>query len=402
MKILHILDHYKPHFSGYVFRSNYILHNQKKMGIEPVVLTSPKQGEVRESVEFFDGIKIYRTLLSERHFGSIPFLKEAKLMNTLAKRIREIVSEIKPDIIHAHSPSLNGIPAQRVAEKMGLPVVYEVRAFWEDAAVDHETFKENSFKYKLSRLIETRLFKNVDAIFTICGGMKSEIVNRGVPESKITVIPNGVDTKKFSFMGRDKDLVKQLKINGRNVIGFIGSFYHYEGIDLLIDAFARILREDNDVILLLVGEGPEYMRMREKTDKMSLNGYVTFTGKIPHQEIKRYYSLMDILVYPRKSIRLTELVTPLKPLEAMAMGKVVVGSDVGGMKELIRDGHNGVLFESDRVESLVKKLLGLISNPGLREGLSREAVMYVRKERNWDNIIHRYIPVYERVLKTKN
>ncbi len=330
------------------------------------------------------------------------FIKEVRLMKALQKRIEKVISMENPDIIHAHSPSLNVIPALKVGRRYNIPVVYEARAFWEDAAVDHGTFKESSFKYRVSRFIETRFFKKVDAIFTISEGMRKEMIARGISEKQITIIPNGVDTKQFSTIPRDEFLSQKKNIKGKKVLGFIGSFYHYEGIDLLIDAFAEILKKNNNVVLLLVGDGPEYTKIREMTDKKGLNGRVIFTGQIPHQEIRRYYSVMDILVYPRKSMRLTELVTPLKPLEAMALGKVVAGSNVGGIRELINDGRNGVLFKPDSMESLAETLSELISNPELQESLSQEAVMYVNKERSWDKIIQRYLPVYERVIRMKN
>lgn len=399
MKILHILDHYKPHFSGYVFRTSYILKYQRENGLEPVCITSPKQGDVGSEKQEIDNVKIYGA--QKYNFGNTPFLKEIKLMHSLRKRIEDIIRIENPDIIHAHSPSLNGVPALKAGRKYGIPVVYEVRAFWEDAAVDHRTFKEKSFKYRISRFIETRLLKKVDAVFTISNAMRKEMVARGIPEEKIVIIPNGVDTKQFSTVPYDEALSEQTNIRGKKVIGFIGSFYHYEGIDILIDAFSEILGKDKDVALMLVGDGPEYAKLRETANKKGLNGRVIFTGKVPHNDIRRYYSVMDVLVYPRRSMRLTELVTPLKPLEAMALGKVVAGSDVGGIRELIENEVNGILFKPDSAESLSVKLVELLSNPALLETLSTQAVIYVNRERSWDKIIKRYLPVYKRLLKSR-
>ena len=399
MKILHILDHYKPHFSGYVFRTSYILKYQRENGLEPVCITSPKQGDVGSEKQEIDNVKIYGA--QKYNFGNTPFLKEIKLMHSLRKRIEEIIRIENPDIIHAHSPSLNGVPALKAGRKYGIPVVYEVRAFWEDAAVDHRTFKEKSFKYRISRFIETRLLKKVEAVFTISNAMRKEMVARGIPEEKIVIIPNGVDTKQFSTVPYDEALSEQTNIRGKKVIGFIGSFYHYEGIDILIDAFSEILGKDKDVALMLVGDGPEYAKLRETANKKGLNGRVIFTGKVPHNDIRRYYSVMDVLVYPRRSMRLTELVTPLKPLEAMALGKVVAGSDVGGIRELIENEVNGILFKPDSAESLSVKLVELLSNPALLETLSTQAVIYVNRERSWDKIIKRYLPVYKRLLKSR-
>lgn len=397
MKILHILDHYKPHFSGYVFRTSYILKHQRANGLNPVCITSPKQGGTGHEMREIDGIKIYPT--QKCNFGNIPFLRENRLMNCLRKKIEEIINIEKPDIIHAHSPSLNGVPALKAGRKYGIPVVYEVRAFWEDAAVDHRTFKENSLKYRISRFIETRLLKNADAVFTISDAMKKEMSLRGIPEKKIEIIPNGVDIEQFSVVPYDNALRFKTEMNmiNKKVIGFIGSFYHYEGIDILIEAYSEMIKKNKNIILMLVGDGPEYATVHETARNKGLNGRVIFTGKVPHNDIKRYYSVMDVLVYPRRSMRLTELVTPLKPLEAMALGKIVAGSDVGGIRELIKDGKNGVLFKPDSAESLSVRILELLSDSEKMQTLSQGAVDYIRRERSWDKIVRQYIPVYKRL-----
>lgn len=398
-KILHILDHYKPHFSGYVFRTSYILKYQREFGLEPVVVTSPKHGEVKSDIEEIDNIKVYRT--SPNDFGMTPFIREKRLMVALQKRIEDVIQKEKPDIIHAHSPSLNGIPALRAGKKYGIPVVYEIRAFWEDAAVTHGTYKDESIKYRISRFLETRLTKGVDAIFTICEGLKRELISRGIPEDKITIIPNCVDTRYFSPAEYNVEIADKYGLKGNTVFGFIGSFYQYEGLDLLIDAFSKALGKVNDIRLLLVGDGPEKERLFEKAGRMNLLGRITFTGKVPHDEIKRYYSVMDILVYPRKGMRLTELVTPLKPLESMAMGKIVVGSDVGGIRELITRGENGLLFKAGDVDELTRLLIELVFKKKDLGGISKRAIEMVRAKHNWESAVKKYVPVYNRLVKNK-
>jgi PEP-CTERM/exosortase A-associated glycosyltransferase len=398
MKVLHILDHYKPHFSGYVFRTNYILKYQREFGIQPIIVTSPKHGSVKKPLEEIDNTRVYRTPLND--FGKMPFIKEILLMKTLEKRIKEVLEIEYPDIIHAHSPSLNGIPALRAGRRYGIPVVYEVRALWEDAAVDHGFFAEGSFKYKMSRFVESRILKRVDSLFTICEGLKREIVSRGIPVNKVTIIPNSVDTEFFSPQDYDEDIAYRYGLRDKIVYGFIGSFYGYEGIDLLIESFFDVLKSRDDVMLLLVGDGPEKEKLHKKVEEMGLLKHVIFTGKVPHEDIKRYYSVIDILVYPRKRTRLTELVTPLKPLEAMAMGKIVVGSDVGGIKELITDHGNGFLFKANYVDELTEILLELASNKKNLSQISKKAIETVRNRYNWKSSIKRYLSVYERLINS--
>jgi len=148
MKILHVLDHSLPLFSGYSFRSQSILLGQRALGLSPVVLTSPKQGSKRDEVEEFDGIRYYRTKSSPDHaLGNLPFVREARLISRLAARIREVAEAENVELVHSHSPSLNGLAALRVSAQLKLPLLYEARAFWEDAAVNHGTFRERSLRF---------------------------------------------------------------------------------------------------------------------------------------------------------------------------------------------------------------------------------------------------------------
>jgi PEP-CTERM/exosortase A-associated glycosyltransferase len=400
MKILHILDHYKPLFSGYVFRTASILKNQRELGLEPIVVTSPKQGNAENLLEEIDGMRVYRT--EETKFGDIPFIREQRLMNALERRIVEVAKLEKPHVIHSHSPSLNGIPALRAGRRLGIPVVYEVRAFWEDAAVDLGTFAEGSLKYRLSRRIETGLFRKADALFTICEGLKGDMAERGISGDKITIIPNCVDSDSFAPLARDTALVSELSLEGKVVFGFIGSFYHYEGLLMLLDSFSEALRDGMDARLLLVGGGPEHEEVKRWTREMRLEGPVVIIDKVPHEEVNRYYSVIDILVYPRLSMRLTDLVTPLKPLEAMAMGKVVVGSNVGGIKELITDGHDGFLFPAGDANSLAALLKEIASGGKELSLIATRARRTVLQKHDWRKVVERYLPIYERLVTTES
>jgi glycogen(starch) synthase len=392
MKILHILDHYKPHFSGYVFRTSYILKHQRELGLTPVLLTSPKHGKADRLVEDIDGMRVYRAVKTE--FGTTPFVRERRLMKALQQRIEEVAKTEKPDIIHAHSPSLNGISALKAARKVGIPIVYEVRAFWEDAAVDHGTFTERSLKYHVSKQLETKLMKKVDALFTICEGLKGDMVGRGVRAEKITIIPNCVDMGAFRPIPHEKELAATLGVTDKMVFGFIGSFYSYEGLSLLLDGFSKALAKGVDARLLLVGDGPDCDKVREKARAMGLDDPVIFTGRVPHAEVDRYYSVIGALIYPRERMRLTELVTPLKPLEAMAMGKVVVGSDVGGIKELVTHGKDGFLFPAGDKDELAALLMDLAAREKDLRLVSTAAMETVRLKHDWKKAVSRYLPVY--------
>jgi PEP-CTERM/exosortase A-associated glycosyltransferase len=398
MRILHILDHSIPLQSGYTFRTLSILEQQRARGWETFHLTSAKHTRPHIASEEIEGWKFYRTRPATGLFSSLPVLRELALMRGTEKRLLDVIDEVRPDILHAHSPLLNAIPAIRAGRKRGLPVVYEVRAFWEDAAASHGTAGEGSLRYRATHALESWALRHADAVTTICAGLKSDIITRGVAIDKITVIPNAVDVDGFSGGGApDKALATSLGLGGKTVLGFIGSFYSYEGLALMLDAMPDLIRARPDIRLLLVGGGPEDERLRAQAKTLGLADEVVFTGRVPHTEVQKYYDLVDILVYPRISMRLTDLVTPLKPLEAMALNKIIVASRVGGHQELIKDGETGNLFTPDDRADLVATILQTLDN---RENWDRQRQagrQFVEQERTWANSVANYAPLYERL-----
>lgn len=399
MRILHILDHSIPLHSGYSFRTLAILRHQRMRGWDTFHVTSPKQGAAEREEEVVDEWHFYRTRPSGGIGQRLPGLNQIAVMQALGQRLDNIIPRVKPDVIHAHSPVLNAIPAIRAGRRFGIPVVYEVRAFWEDAAVDHGTARENGLRYRLTRALETYALRRADAVTTICDGLRGDILQRGIPSEKITVIPNAVDIDHFSdHMQRDPLLTTELQLDGKIVLGFIGSFYAYEGLALLLQALPRMLQKNPAIRLLLVGGGPQEAALKSLAQCLGVEEQVIFTGRVPHEQVQRYYDLIDILVYPRLSMRLTDLVTPLKPLEAMAQGRLIVASDVGGHRELIRDEQTGVLFKAGSIESLASQVLGLLAAPERWSSMRRAAREFVAAERSWSNSVSRYHPVYRSVL----
>jgi PEP-CTERM/exosortase A-associated glycosyltransferase len=395
MRVLHVLDHSIPLHSGYTFRTRSILREQRALGWETFHVTSAKQGPVEAREETVDGLHFYRTPASTGILSRLPVLNQKEVIDSLARRLSEIIPQVKPDVIHAHSPSLNALAALRAGKKFGIPVVYEVRAFWEDAAVDHGTSTENGLRYRLTRALETYALKHADAVTTICEGLRRDIVARGIPAEKVTVIPNAVDIDKFSVGGAaDQELKTKLGLQGTRLIGFIGSFYAYEGLDILLRAVPRLAARLPDLRVLLVGGGPQDARLRELARELHIEDKVVFTGRVPHDQVNKYYDLLDVLVYPRSSMRLTDLVTPLKPLEAMAQGRVLAASDVGGHLELIADGKTGVLFKADDPDALADKVGALLEAQQQWPHLRAAGRHYVESERNWPVSVARYKRIY--------
>jgi PEP-CTERM/exosortase A-associated glycosyltransferase len=398
MRILHILDHSLPMQSGYTFRTLAILREQRRLGWETFHLTTPKHSAPGDLEEEIDGFRFYRTPWDGRMVQRVPGVREIAMMQATARRLDKVARKVRPHLLHAHSPVLNALPALLVGRRLGIPVVYEVRAFWEDAAVDHGTSRDGGLRYRLTRSVETFALHRADAVTTICEGLKRDIVARGIPASKVTVVPNAVDIAAFVFrMEPDLKLKAKLGLANCTVIGFIGSFYAYEGLDLLIEALPKVLARVPSARLLLVGGGPQEQALRALAQQLGLYDKVVFAGRVPHAEVGRYSSLVEVFAYPRRSMRLTELVTPLKPLEAMAQGRLLVASDVGGHRELIRDGETGTLFRAGDASSLVEAIVRLLGQSDRWPQVREQGRRFVECERNWAKSVGQYREVFDQL-----
>jgi PEP-CTERM/exosortase A-associated glycosyltransferase len=396
MKILHVLDHSIPLHSGYTFRTLAILRQQAAMGYQTCHVTSPKHGNQDASIDEVDGLRFYRSQQPQGWFAKLPLFNQLALIAPMRDRILETIALEKPDVIHAHSPALNGLAALAAAKITGLPLVYEVRAFWEDAAVDHGTCQEGDLRYRLTRAMESYVLKRANAITTICEGLRQDIVARGIAPDRITPIPNAVNVTQFPMITeKDSVLAHQLGLEQCVVLGFIGSFYAYEGLDLLVAAMPKIIQQIPNARLLLVGGGPQADAIRQQVQQLGLGSVVIMPGRVPHHDVNRYYSLLDLLVYPRKSMRLTELVTPLKPLEAMAQGKLLLASDIGGHRELIKHGTTGWLCQSDNVDALAEAAISLLQHPESWPMLIANGREFVETQRNWSVSVANYAPIYQ-------
>jgi PEP-CTERM/exosortase A-associated glycosyltransferase len=398
MKILHIFDHSLPAQSGYVYRSLGILKAQRNLGYETVHLTSSRQPNIDNAIQKLDEWLFYRTPAIKIKF---PVLKQIVDMNALKKRIDELVKLENPQLIHVHSPVLNFFPAYKIAKKYGLPITYEIRAFWEDAAVDHGTTKENSLRYKVTKALETKACTLADHIYTICDGLKNDLATRGIPQNKITIIPNAVDVDSFlPIRTKNIDLLESLNLQDKIVLGFIGSFYAYEGLDTLIQAMPLMSQKNPNIRLLLVGGGPQENNLKKMIETLGLQKEVLFIGRVPHSDVQKYYSICDAMVFPRHSMRLTELVTPLKPLETMCMQKLVIASNIGGHRELIEDAKTGYLVDSTTKENLSANILNCLHKQNEWNSIIQNGYHHVKNIRNWNQSAKNYLPFYQKFNHT--
>ncbi len=323
MRVLHVLDRSLPLVAGYTTRAAEILQHQAALGLDPVALTGVRQGGVG-APSSIHGVTYQRTPAPARLRG-VPLIGEAAEMAALGRRVLALHREAPFAVIHAHSPILCGLPAHVVARRLGVPSVYEIRAFWEDAAEQRAHPRAGRARSATVRALETRLAGSVDMVVAICEGIRRDLLARGVPGDRVRVVPNGVDTARFAPRPRDPRLAARYGLGGKRVVAYLGTLFRFEGVSLLLAAMRRLCSGRDDVRGLVVGSGEVLEELRAEHARLELGDRVVLTGPVPPDEAAGLYALADVLAYPRERHRITELVTPLKPLEAMSMGKVVVG-----------------------------------------------------------------------------
>jgi len=410
MKALHILHRSVPGTHGYAIRSQEIVSNLMAKGVEPIVVTSPSQAPLgdldSESSEMINGVRYFRScgkLLKptmEVRDGKYARASLRVLQNSnLFRMALHIARKYKPNVIHAHSPFTCGLVGLLVGYITDIPTIYEMRGIWEDSHTSRYGMATTSFRYRAVRSLETLALKRSDMCFPISDALKEEIISRGVSPDKIVVVPNGVDIRKFTPGRASPELVDALGVRGKLVFGYIGTFFYYEGLDLLVEAFETLAGKFESLILMLVGDGELMPKLKELASKSAYTDRIIFTGRIKNDLIVDYYKLFDLLVLPRRDAREANLVTPLKPLEIMAMGKPLVASDVGGHKEIVIDGANGFLFSHERVQDLVEKCETLLSDTNLRSSLGQLSRIWVENNRDWSVLINKYVTVYQNLSR---
>jgi PEP-CTERM/exosortase A-associated glycosyltransferase len=402
MRVLHVLHNSLPLLCGYSIRSGAIVRHQQRLGLDPIVVTSARNpNPTTAPVDHVEGIKHFRTVCPTGL--PLPLLRERAVMRTLHQRVEQVIGEARPDIVHAHSPVLVGLPALRAARDHGLPFVYEVRDLWENASVDRGKFGYNSPLYRLVRMLETRVLRRADAVVTICGALRDELAERVDPR-RLFIVENGVDPDAFDPATSGEPLRRRWGLAGKQVIAYVGMFQPYEGLDLLIRAVPQILARRSTTHLLIAGGSAGESTAAETAlqsivDRLELRSHVTFTGRLPHATINGVYALADVVVYPRLLTRTTALTTPLKPLEAMAMARAVVSSDVPALREQVRHGETGVTFPAGDADALARACLLLLENSALRRRLGEQARDWIVRDRRWSSLVERYLDIYGRLAE---
>ncbi|GAA2177714.1 hypothetical protein GCM10009784_29280 [Arthrobacter parietis] len=406
-RVLHIVGKAFPKTeSGYTLRTHYTARALQDVGFEVSVVSQVGENPERDQLrsETLENVTYYTLVGSSRSNRSYHDWLDENI-----EQVREVVVRARPALLHAHSDFFNAITAQAVGNHFGIPVIYESRGFWEESWLSRiserygiEDWTEIERQWGLPDAYTLRRAREIEArrrsahVITLAHVMKGHIAQFGYPSSHISIVPNAVSTESFPVLSDGiEELRRVFKIPGQSItIGYISSVVEYEGIDTLIRAFYDLKeRTFEEVRLVVVGDGPHLPVIKALNAQLG-NGGVVFTGRVPHEEILRYYGLIDIFVVPRRPSPVCDLVTPLKPFEAFSTGRAVVMSDVGALKEIAQDSGAAALFTAGDKDSLSDVLLGLIENEDQRAVLRRAGAEWVRAERTWASNAKRYSAVY--------
>jgi len=409
-KSLYLLHNSLPFNSGgYATRTHGLLTNVNGFGKYQIAAASrlgypnDMQAFISKTLpkeipknSWIDNVQYFRLHSDYANYGKSDFFDYMKYYTS---ELEKLAIQQKVSIIHGASNYPNGIAAITVAKRLGIKSVYEVRGLWEITRISRQPEWENSDQYNLLVKMETLACQNADAVFALTIALKEILIKRGVDGNKITVLPNAVDAHKFLPQSKNIELAKSLKINHKTVIGYIGSIVNYEGLDDLIRA-TKLLKDRGrkDFALLIVGDGAFMNRLKEVVNELNVEELVIFTGRVPHDEVQDYYSIVDIAPFPRKPYLVCEAVSPLKPFEAMAMKKAVIVSSCAALTEIIEDGKTGLVFNKGDVNDLADKLSLLISQPKLRNSLGDTGYSWVLEERTWKVISKKVVDLYDRML----
>lgn len=403
---LYLLHNSLPYQAGgYATRTHGLLTNLNAAGYRVTGVTRPGFPAINGTFDqrrgipdrdIVDGVE-YRRLLGT--VTSLPRSDLAGFEQLYGSMLLPVIDDVRAPILHAASNWWNGRAAVDIAAATGLKSVYEVRGLWEVTRTSRQPFWIDTDMYALDEQYEASAARDADRVIVITGGLRDEMVRRGVDADKITVVPNAVDVERFGRSEPDRALRSQLDLDGSVVIGFVGSMTFYEGLDDLLVACAAIAgRSTTKFAVVFVGDGPIRSDLERQADELGISHLCRFVGRVPHEDVERYLSIIDITPFPRKPLPVCEMVSPLKPLESMACGIAVLASDVSALSEMVGHGDHGLLFAKGDVDDLAVQLERLVTDAELRHALSVKAEHWVRSERTWPIMAQRVGEIYEELV----
>ncbi|GHC83692.1 glycosyltransferase WbuB [Nocardiopsis terrae] len=399
-RILHLVTNALPNTqAGYTVRTHRIVTAQREAGLDPHVVTFvgwPTMDDGDTSVlREVDGIPYHRILPGKRF---LPGLQER--IDAAVPEVTELVKRLRPAVLHAASDHKNATVALHVGRELGIPVVYELRGFLEETWLSHEgaPSRRGSERHRLLVERESSVLREADAVVTLARTMREEIVHRGVAPERIVLSPNAVDDSLLRNRPDGRAYRASLGISSdETVIGSVSSLTHYEGFDTLIDAAVHLRGWGHKVRVLLVGDGAVRPDLLEQVKRLGLGSLCLLPGSVGPEEALRAQAALDVMVVPRIDARVSRLVTPLKPVEAMALGTPVVASDLPALRELLADGRAGTLVPAGDAVSLADAVVRLAKDDCLREQQVKAAHEEVLAHRTWARNAQVYRDLYERL-----
>ncbi|GAA4518348.1 hypothetical protein GCM10023160_00250 [Brachybacterium paraconglomeratum] len=405
--VLYLLHNSLPHHSGgYATRTHGLLTELNRSGWDVDGVTRlgypydmPGMADVPDlPAQERVGLVDYHHLLTGRQ------IEKKNPMFDYTERYTEALLPLaraeRPAILHGASNHWNGLAAVKTGRLLGIPSVYEVRGLWEVTRASRDADWGRSDQYSYLARMEADAARGATRVLAITEALKAELVDRGVDAEKITLVPNGVDTARFTPIPRDEELATELGVQGRTVIGYVGTVVDYEGLNLLLTAARELRRTREDFHVLIVGDGAQLDSLRAVAEDEDLGDVVSFIGRVPHDEVERYYSIIDITPFPRLPLPVCEMVSPLKPFEAMAMGKAVIASDVAALAEIVTPDVNGLLHAKGSSDSLQEQLTRLLDDPELLLELGENSRQWVVENRDWRTLAQVIAGIYAELTES--
>lgn len=403
-RVLYYANQTLPHHSsGYAIRTHWLARALRDKGWE--VSVQARLGYPNDRYDFIgartadsrseiDGVD-YRFTPEGRRGRSIADYQTASVESLLGH-----CAEQRPSIIHAASNYTGGLAGTEVARRLGIPSVYEVRGLWHMTRGSAQPEYLDSDHYRMIERLEVQAAMHADHVFTITEAVGQVLIKGGVAADKISVLPNAVDATTFVARERDRELEHRWRLGGKITIGYIGAFKDFEGLDYLLQAAVLLRRRVGDSFrLLLVGDGESEVALRALSKRLGLWSIVRFTGRVDHEAISDYYALCDIMAFPRKGFRVCEVVSPIKPFEAMATQTAVVVSDVGALTEIVRHEETGLVHRADDVGSLAEQLERYLREPSLRTKLAVRGRDWIVGHRTWSRVSDTVDRVYRQLTE---
>ena len=404
LSILHIVTDALPSTSaGYTIRTQEIALAQRAVGLDPHVTTRigfPVTAGVIDgrATVTVDGVPYHRLL---------PWVMPGRmdrLYQTHLRHAARLTERLRPAVLHAASNYANAVIALALRDATGLPVVYEVRGFWEDTWLSRHTANADlrlSDRYVRTRALETHCMTDADLVVTLGEAMREEIIKRGVPAENVVIVPNGVSEEYLRPLPDGAALRASLGIRpDEHVVGLVSSLVAHEGIGTLLEAVKILNDRGVRTRALIVGDGPERTALQRRAADLGLDAI--FTGRVPSARVRDYHAVLDVFVVPRTPDRVCQLVTPLKPVEAMASGLPIVVSSVRALSEIVSDRETGLLFPPLDAGALADQLQQFLDNPELRTKLGATAREWVARDRTWAHNAARYREIYSGLVRRQD